>query len=205
MDLTVKQAIGTREFAILMFITLMGSGYGCFLMINYKNYAASEIKDDHLLAMIGFVANFFNAVSRIFGTTLLDYMDFKTTWNTYSIFQLASCAGVAFGLFNKYFFAAAVCLGFVTQAFCVPATAYAASKSFGPVTGATVYAITTFGYALSSTLPVLYQFTILAYGGYTWVWLLLGVMTAASCVAVLFLNSERVQNKGELDVVLVGK
>ena len=102
MDLTVYQSITTMEFAILMFITLMGSGYGCFLMINYKNYGASEIKDDHLLAMIGFVANFFNAISRCFGTTLLDYINFKTTWITYSAFQLASCAGVAFGLFNKY-------------------------------------------------------------------------------------------------------
>jgi hypothetical protein len=47
------------------------------MIVDYKNYAASEIKNDFFVSIIGFVGNLVNAVARMVWTTLLDRYRYK--------------------------------------------------------------------------------------------------------------------------------
>ena len=55
---------------------------------NFKSYAQKDIHDDHFITLVGSMGAVFNAISRPFWSSLVDFIGFKTVYLIMLILQV---------------------------------------------------------------------------------------------------------------------
>lgn len=69
--------------ALLLYFMALGQiFYGYYVINVYKTLGAQHIKSDRFLTLVGSIGSLFNGISRIFWSTLLDYIAFKKVFRT---------------------------------------------------------------------------------------------------------------------------
>jgi len=84
----------TRDFIFLYMISFCQIFYGYYILGTYKAIGATKIPDDQLLTAIGSIGSLVNGVSRIFWSTMLDYLTFNKVYRTLLVIQILMIATV---------------------------------------------------------------------------------------------------------------
>ena len=86
-----KIALRTWAFWDMLLNLFFTSGFGLYMVNQYKNYGQKHIKNDVLLSTIGSVAYFCNSFHRLLLTQLMDHFTFRQVMLANSALQIA-CA-----------------------------------------------------------------------------------------------------------------
>ena len=124
-------ALKTWTFICLVLIGAFGYTYDYYLLVQYKTYAATQMSNDHLLSIIGSVAQVGNVMGRLILSTLVDFVDARILLFTCTLSNSIMSYTIRYAVSSELQYTAWMCISLFAFACCLSPTAVICGKIFG--------------------------------------------------------------------------
>lgn len=184
---TYRELCATLRLRILFFQLFAGFSFSMWIIVCYKSFASTYIKDDDFLNKISIVASITNCIARFSFPTLMDYVDFRTlNFIVYPI-QIVLCFSIYFTVSSPPIYLVVIGLTFVVNGALFYPTAVATNIIFGKH-GAKAFGIIVWGSVIAALLPSVYFYVFVEHIGYLASFICCGILSILALILNYFLE-----------------
>mmetsp|Transcript_28753 Transcript_28753/g.51157 ORF Transcript_28753/g.51157 Transcript_28753/m.51157 type:complete len:440 (-) Transcript_28753:13-1332(-) len=186
---TLKDIMKTPRFGMLLFILFAGMNFSVWVIVSYKTFAETYIKDDNFLNYVGIVGSIFNCIFRFIFPALMDYVSYRVLNYIQLSVQVVLSVVIYYSVTNQTAYLIVVTLIYITNASQFYPTAVATNIIYGK-SGPKAFTIIAWGCILSSIAPSVNFALFVENFGYFSSFLVGGILSAAALLANSFISLE---------------
>ena len=112
----MRTAMRTPAFWMLFLYTFCAYSYALFILVQYKNYAMTVMKNDQLVSGFGSIAFVWNTLTRFAISVLMDYVTFKKVAIAVMSTQMVVASTLPLVVEYPYVYLTWICVSFVCYA-----------------------------------------------------------------------------------------
>ena len=189
---SVKQALMTKEYLMILTMAFGSIIFPYFLNANWKAYATVDqggsqiVNQSWILSVLITVASLSNSSGKLGFGTMMRFFSFKWIFFTQNIIQLVTSISLTFIGTNQMLYIIIICYAFVCIGANTAMFPCVCKHVFGPVVGPRVYPFVYLFFSVAS----LFQWAIYQYGTKDWTLLfrIFAGMTVLALVVVFFFD-----------------